>query len=331
MAYSALPTRTSLDINSASDVNQLQENIAYLKGLIDGKIIWNLINSKTCTSDYTILDDDGYRTIFADPSARALTITLPTLADNINRIIDIKVISLGGWVKLAGEGAETIDGIANFIMYCSGDYVTVIGEATGWRILCGNANYETGWVASNGEWRNRHLGTITVATKTVNANLYTVGELITEETSGNTWRIDSITAGDPGAFVVRAISGTGLFTANKRLAGATSGYTTANGAQVGTATLLQDGLVLHNFGVNMNAFTIQSFFNSAANYTEAYQVGMFNVPGNGCVTPYNTNSNSIRIQTSDSGYGTSLADNGTDGSIIDTENGYYNIRIIRKI
>ena len=214
---------------------------------VTGILYAPLVSTATKTADYVITDTDELNTIFVDPSARACTITLPTLAANLNRIIDIKNIATGGWVNVDGEGAETINGLAGFIMYTAGDHISVVGETGGWKILSGHATNKTGWI-HNTTFNNREFGTITVATKTANANLYTVGELITEETSGNTWRIDSITAGDPGAFVVRAISGTGLFTINKKLTGTTSGVNTI---QVGATTTNQDCNVIHNFGLNM--------------------------------------------------------------------------------
>jgi len=190
----------------------------------------------------TILDTDTVHTFFADCSQRAQTLVLPTLAANLGKIYTFQVATAGGWAMLDGEGAETINGAANFIMYVAGDHITVIGEASEWKILSAKSFYDTGFT-QNSAWTNRHLGTITVVTKTADANLYTVGELITEETTGNTWRIDSITAGNPGAFVVRSISGTGTFTINKKLTGATSGVSTI---QVNAATLNQDGNVTHN-------------------------------------------------------------------------------------
>jgi hypothetical protein len=214
-------------------------------------------NSAVATNTYTVSDTDNTNDIFCNASARAFSVNLPTLAANIGRIIRVKIITAGGKVSVTPEGAETIDNVnAAFEMYTQNDNCTLIGEATGWRVLSGRGRYQTGFVQTD-TGSNRHFGTITVVTKTVNANLYTVGELITEETSGNTWRIDSITAGDPGAFVVRAISGTGLFTLNKKLTGSTSGVNTI---QVSAATLDQDCNVIHGLNKGMQVIKVSALF-----------------------------------------------------------------------
>ena len=65
------------------------------------------------SADYTILDDDAALHIEVTTGATDKTITLPTLADNIDRILHITKVDAGaGTVIIDGEGAETISGDA---------------------------------------------------------------------------------------------------------------------------------------------------------------------------------------------------------------------------
>jgi hypothetical protein len=72
-------------------------------------------------ADYTVLDDDGYTTILVDCDGADRTITLPTAADNENRIIHVKKIDAGAdEVIVEGEVAgETIDGEVNTSTFAS--------------------------------------------------------------------------------------------------------------------------------------------------------------------------------------------------------------------
>ena len=294
---------------------------------VTGILYAPLVSTATKTADYAILDDDELRTIFVDPSAKACTITLPTLAANLGRVIDVKVIVTGGWVKLAGEGAETIDGIASFIMYTAGDHISVIGQTGGWNILTAKSLYSTGWIGTN-DWSVRHFGTITVVTKTTNANLYTVGELITEETTGNTFRIDSITAGDPGAFVVRSISGTGTLTINKKLTGTTSGRSTI---QVSASTKNQDCNTIHNFIVALPSLKTKMWMAFNTTGTDAIAVETNDACQDGSnywgKTIYAVDTNSFKIHTGDSvGY---LDDNGVYQTT--TASGDYSYKITAEV
>jgi len=298
---------------------------------VTGILYAPLVSTATKTADYVITDTDELNTIFVDPSARACTITLPTLAANLNRVIDIKNIATGGWVNVAGEGAETIDGLAGFIMYTAGDHISVVGETGGWRILSKNRKYSTGWVSAGSDWHIRHMGTITVTTKTGNANLYTVGELITEETSGNTWRIDSITAGDPGALVVRAISGTGFFTLNRKIPGTTSGAPTAN-IQVGATTTGQDCNVIHNFLRSPNDGILKTQFYVSIDQADAnsWEFGMGVVDSDGgtgyglCIREGTTSG--FKIQTPSYGAGWISNDDGT-WTALAAQNYYYKVTV----
>ena len=269
-------------------------------------------STSTITADYTILDYDGFETIYADSNARAVTVTLPTLAANLGRVITVKKISSGtsgGWVNLYGEGGtELIDGLSGFKMYSAGDHISVVGQTGGWKILTGHATYSTGWI-NTADWSNRHLGTMQVVTKTGDASLYTVGELLTEETTGNTFRLDAISGGVGGTFTLRAISGTGHCTIHKKFTGSTSGRADA---AVNAATKNQDNTVIHNFGRVVRESSV--LYNATATDTDALELTMFcylyGVTNTYGVVQYNTDLNNITMHTGDSGV-TYLSANGT--------------------
>jgi hypothetical protein len=85
------------------------------------------------SADYIILDNDNFGTIIVDDTSSNRTITLPTSADNDDRILRVVNDSTdGGKVTVAGEGAETINGAASVVLYDRGDAITVQSDATNW-------------------------------------------------------------------------------------------------------------------------------------------------------------------------------------------------------
>ena len=88
------------------------------------------------SDSYTVLDDDGYRHILVTTSTTNRTITLPTAANNTDRMITIKKVDSGsGRVSVDGEGAETIDGQAAITFYSQYDYITVVCDGTSWHVV----------------------------------------------------------------------------------------------------------------------------------------------------------------------------------------------------
>lgn len=92
------------------------------------------------SADYTITDSDGIAVIVMTTGGTDRTITLPTLADNQNRVITIKKIDgmdADGTGKciIDGENTETIDGDTTVDLYAAGDNITIKGGASRWEIL----------------------------------------------------------------------------------------------------------------------------------------------------------------------------------------------------
>lgn len=89
------------------------------------------------SANYTIKDADGYDLIRVTTGAADRTITLPTAADNKNRVIEIYVVDdAAGNVIIDGEGAETIqNGWHSFTtmeLWLQGDMARLICDGSGW-------------------------------------------------------------------------------------------------------------------------------------------------------------------------------------------------------
>jgi len=93
------------------------------------------ITTKTNT-DYTILDDDQFVTILVSTGNTDRTITLPTVAANSGRILNIKKTDSGtGDVIIDGEGAETVDGAANYTITLQNESITIQSNGSAWYII----------------------------------------------------------------------------------------------------------------------------------------------------------------------------------------------------
>lgn len=94
-----------------------------------------MTNSVDKSTSYTVLDDDGLGIFIVKSSGGDVTITLPTLADNAGRRISVFEASTSNKAIVAGEGAETIDGLASVYLPRYGNFITVTAESTFWRIV----------------------------------------------------------------------------------------------------------------------------------------------------------------------------------------------------
>jgi hypothetical protein len=92
----------------------------------------NAVNS----AGYTVLDSDGYAAIHVQTGASNRTVTLPTAADNTDRVITIKKTdSAAGKIIVDGENAETIDGDATVDLLAQYDSITLRCNGTGWNVV----------------------------------------------------------------------------------------------------------------------------------------------------------------------------------------------------
>ena len=280
-------------------------------------------NAKTVTSDYTILDDDGFDKFYINPSERTLTITLPTLADNSDRKLLFLITDLGGKVTIDGEGAETIGGETSIAMQSKNDTLEIIAESGEWQIVQYNSRYDTGFINTN-DFSNRHFGTSAFDYDNLSGN-FIVGELITEETSGNTGIIQS---DDETTLYVKNVTGTGIWTNNKEITGSTSGAT-ADVNEVAGSNKNQDTNILHDYGYNYMTgnfkMTTRAIISEdkteAASYDLTQNIDASSLGA--CTT--GIDENNVKVQTGSSGM-VHLNDSGT-GTAISTQDWYYKIII----
>ncbi len=88
------------------------------------------------STNYTILDSDGYDTILVTTGASTRTITLPAVANNAGRILTIKKEDSGaGTVLIDTPGSEGIDSAAQNELFEQFAFITIISNGTNWRIL----------------------------------------------------------------------------------------------------------------------------------------------------------------------------------------------------
>lgn len=95
----------------------------------------NLIVPITVDIDTVIADADIYTHYLLAGAGANKTFTLPTLADNQNKIYTLYNNDSTHMLTVDGEGTETIDGMATIQLPKQGNYITVIGTATEWKII----------------------------------------------------------------------------------------------------------------------------------------------------------------------------------------------------
>lgn len=91
----------------------------------------------TVTNDnYVVLDGDNYTTFLFSTGGSNRTLTLPTAADNTNRVIRVKKIDSGsGRVTVDGENTETVEGAADIRLFAQNDGVTLQCNGTTWYVV----------------------------------------------------------------------------------------------------------------------------------------------------------------------------------------------------
>lgn len=93
--------------------------------------------SSAINTNYTILDNDKIKTLFVTTGSVNITITLPTAAENINRVLEIVKVDSANYyyMRIDGEGAETINGRAYVDVYAQYQGLRIKSDGTGWIIL----------------------------------------------------------------------------------------------------------------------------------------------------------------------------------------------------
>ena len=99
------------------------------------------VSYTSATTNYGFTDTDGIELLLVNSSGGAVTVTLPTAADNAGRHIVVKVATGGNIVTVAGEGAELIDRFNTYVMRDQYDCLDVTCNGTKWNI---NNKFQTG-------------------------------------------------------------------------------------------------------------------------------------------------------------------------------------------
>ena len=264
------------------------------------------------TTDYTVLDDDGYRRINVNPTSGALTVTFPTAADNNNRELEVFVTHAGGQVTIDMEGAEEIIAgprtLTQIVLQSKGDKLIAYCDGTRWyaKELC--STISTGGVNTS-DWTNRHLGHAVCTYDNLSAP-FIVGETITEAVSGNT----AIILADTGTVLtLKNATGTGIFTDGREITGGTSGSTADVNYPASTSKNV-DTYILHNFGVPIVDLETELWIYQGTTFDEelAQQLSSVYVDGGSAAgyVEWGVDENNIKIQTAVVRSAT-LQDNGT--------------------
>ena len=88
------------------------------------------------SADYSVLDSDTFGIVGMTTGASNYTVTLPTAADNANRILTIiKLDSGAGTCIVDGEGSETVEGATTFVLSKQYDSITVVCNGSAWFIV----------------------------------------------------------------------------------------------------------------------------------------------------------------------------------------------------
>lgn len=110
----------------------------------NGSNRWHVIDSdgyrdrkavSTVTATTTL--DYGHRYVRADPTAGSIVLTLPAVADMPGQVITVvRVTSTANNITLDGNGAETIDGAATYVLPTGagsvGKFVTIVNTGSAW-------------------------------------------------------------------------------------------------------------------------------------------------------------------------------------------------------
>lgn len=90
------------------------------------------------SADYTVLDDDGYYLIAVTTGNSNRTVTLPTVADNTDRVLVIQKADSGtGTVIIDGEGSEAINGSTTKTLVSQYEHMTIKSNGSAWAVVGG--------------------------------------------------------------------------------------------------------------------------------------------------------------------------------------------------
>jgi hypothetical protein len=154
----------------------------------------NIVSS----ANYTILDTDGFRHIQVSTGASDRTITLPTAADNSDRMITISKTDSGvGDVIIDGEGAETIDGATTYTLDTQYQQLTIVCNGTSWSKVSGQIATASEFGLVKGGKVPGDTSGVAISAGMVGEVIQSLGGVATNQTGGVNDTILFTTAGAP--------------------------------------------------------------------------------------------------------------------------------------
>ncbi len=182
------------------------------------------------------------------------------------------------------------------------------------------ASRDSGYINTN-DWTNRHLGSVNIAYDGLSGT-FEVGEIVTEEISGNT----GIVMSDSGTILVlRDITGTGIFTNNREITGADSGAT----ADVDGDTKNVDSNFYHGFNKPLSDLLVKVLVSTDGTDANSFEVGTIATKEDSVFeqgfTIFVVDNNNVQVQTGSGGIG--WIDQAAGGrGMIAAQNWYYKIK-----
>jgi hypothetical protein len=114
--------------------DQLNDDMDEIDTLLKQAIDWATVSK---TASYTLVEDDRKRMILADATSASFVLTLPALSSvGVGYTTAIKKAdTTANTVTIEGDGAEEIDGAADFVLTEPSQTVMLIAGSTQWEIL----------------------------------------------------------------------------------------------------------------------------------------------------------------------------------------------------
>jgi hypothetical protein len=260
-------------------------------------------NNIAKSADFTILATERYDLYKVTTGAGLIIATLPTAASMEDQVLKIMKVDTGvACVRISPNGAEQI--IANsgasldyVFLFTKGDLVEIMSDGTSWFIINSFRPYfNSGWI-NRSDWTDVILGFAQITFAGASGAM-TIGEILTEAVSGNTWILIDITGAE---YTCVSATGTGIATNGRVLTGNTSAETaTVNGDTKNVGTDM-----LHNWGSKLQYIYKDYAINQS---TDGSGTTIVLGTGEDCDTTvqggytyFEVNTNTIRLQIATGG------------------------------
>lgn len=232
-------------------------------------------------ADYVIADTipSGSK-ILVSPNSGAqkglITVTLPTMADNIGKWYDIEFKTGQGLIMIDGEGSETLsfkgESILTALIYSKGGNYRVFNNGSNW-IMKGTNLMRRGYTNESDEsYRNYGNGvTYDNGSGTSTKNTDWTGQLVTSSVDGFSGVVveDTGGTGTTGILYVYELSSGFLYWTNDRKLTASNGQTIDINEPSGGNTKNVSSLFYDGFGIKSEFRIIKFSWAKATTYTEA--------------------------------------------------------------